>query len=207
MKYNRIVLVYSIVIGVISLIAYSIFGYIECMLNFYIKDISLAVLGSASFVIVTSIIGYLLEKRRTTERIINAFCSFSIANFILEEGLKLNQQSLARLANVSYNRNNTMYMALKEYYQGCFFKDEKLKEIINEEIIPYAQKIANFRVTVAKIIEDPNNKSSNIEEKFNELWHTEQEISNHIDAWMVEKGFLLGKEFNIEDNQKEQQNG
>ncbi|MBE6667584.1 MAG: hypothetical protein E7607_04650 [Ruminococcaceae bacterium] len=163
----------------------------------------MAVLGSVVIVIVTSIIGYQLEKRKTPERIIHAYCLPSIADFVLEEDKKLDHRASIRLTNISYNRNSILYRELKEYYQGSFLKDEKLQNLINEKIIPYAEKVKNFQVIVAT----PNNESNNITKKFNDLWNSEQELDKHIDEWMKNKGFLLGKEFNIEDNQKEQENG
>ena len=74
------------------------------------------------------------------ERIIKEAFSFSMVDYILEEGNKLSLNALARITRASINKFKALHSELKEYYQGCIFKDEKLKQLINEEIIPYAEK-------------------------------------------------------------------
>ena len=162
----------------------------------WVKDVSLACCGSAVLLIVTSIIGYATEKRRTQERIIKEAFSFSMVDYILEEGNKLSLNALARITRTSLNKFKSLHSELKEYYQGCIFKDKKLKQLINEEIIHYAEKAESFRVILA----NPESKPDKINAKFDELWKLERQTSEKIDKWMKDKSFVLGKEFNIDED-------
>ena len=62
------------------------------------------------------------------------------------------------------------------------------------------ERIANFQVKIAK----PDQAKDVIEQAFNELWNADGEIRNKIDKWMHDKQFAMGKEFNIDKDEKEQ---
>lgn len=200
MKIHKSTLLWTGVTAVAALILYSIFGYMECLKNQWIADISLAIFGSALLLVVTSIIGYRIEKKELRWKIVQESDSFRMIDGILEEGNQLSTQALARITNMSLNRLKNFYNIVSEYYQGCIVKDKDLKILINNEIIPYAERIANFQVKIAK----PDQAKDVIQQAFNELWNTDSELRNKVDKWMHDKQFAMGKEFNI-DKEKEQE--
>ena len=119
-----------------------------------------------------------------------------MVDYILEEENKLSLNALAKITRISLNKFKSLHSELKEYYQGCIFKDKKLKQLINEEIIHYAEKAESFRVILA----NPESKPDKIDAKFAELWKLERQTSEKIDKWMKDKSFVLGKEFNIDED-------
>ena len=90
MKVNKITLLSSSIAMIVTITLYSLCGYAECLKNVWVKDVSLACCGSAVLLIVTSIIGYATEKRRTQERIIKEAFSF-----FMTSGLSLVYTSLS----------------------------------------------------------------------------------------------------------------
>lgn len=198
MTLHRKCLKWSIVISCIAIICYSIFGYVKCIMNLWLKDVALAICGSAILLIATSIVSYITEKRRIEERIVKASVSFSMTDYILEEGTQLSIQSLAKITKISLTNLNSLYNELREYYQGCILKDEILKNLINNDIIPYAEKIENFRV----LLSNPNCESEQVNIKFDDLWESEKTLNNKIDTWLKGKKFILGDEFKIEEQEK-----
>ncbi len=195
---HRKCLKWSMFFSCIFIALYSIFEYVSCLKCSWISDISLAACGSAFLLIPTSVVGYITEKRRTQERIIKESNSFLMADYIVEENGELSKQSLFKITKFILNNLERLHSELKNYYDGCICKDCNLKQLINNEIIPYAEKVANFKVLLA----DPNSDSKQITEKFNDLMKIEQELTEKIDQWMKENGFILGEEFKVEKNQE-----
>ena len=198
MKTHKITLLWSGIIGVVAIIAYSVFWYVDCWKNEWIKDISLAAFGSALLLVVTSIIGYRVGKEELRTKIVQESDSFSFADVLLEEGNQLSPKACARIMNIALNRLKNFYNIAIEYYQGCIFKDKNLQKLINDDIIPYAEQIANFKVKIAK----PDQR---IQAEFDKLWEAERDLRDKIDKWMQDKDFILGKEFNIDEDVKEQE--
>ncbi|MDE7167985.1 MAG: hypothetical protein K2O28_03955, partial [Clostridia bacterium] len=103
MKQQKIALIVSALTSIISLITYFISVFLQFTRNDILKDISLAILSSAVFVVVISWIGYFIEKKSLQRNILEN-SSFEIGNFLLTElnsDNSMNRQIISRIIKSS----------------------------------------------------------------------------------------------------------
>jgi hypothetical protein len=159
MKYNKILSISSSAVAILSLVTYSLFGYVECIQNIYIKDISLAVFGSALLLLVSSIVGYCIEKKHLQEEILSLTYEWNTATDIYYEikdnGISLN--SLVKLIDGSYHKLLLLQGKMRDYSRGLFIKNEELKNIIYD-IRPFAEYLTALTVR----LRHPNYNSQNV---------------------------------------------
>lgn len=195
MKYNRILSICSSVATLVSLLLYSIFGYIKCIQNAYIKDISLAVFGSALLLLVSSIVGYFIEKKRLQDDILNLSYEWNVATDIYyeirENGISKN--TVIKLTDNSYHKLFAAHNKMRQYWRGLFFKDDELYEIICD-MRSHAEFLTNWSVRLRHPKYDVNNISSEI----NTLLKKEEKLNERISNWMNKTNFTMGEPFNID---------
>ena len=194
MKYNKILSISSSAVAILSLVTYSLFGYVECIQNIYIKDISLAVLGSALLLLVSSIVGYFIEKKHLQEEILSLTYEWNIATDIYYEikdnGISLN--SIVKLIDNSYRKLLLLHSKMRMYSRGLFKKDKELKNIICD-LRPFAEYLTNFTV----LLRHPNYNPQNISTEINTLLEKENALNERLSNWMKTSKFEMGEDFNI----------
>lgn len=195
MRYNKILSISASIVAVISLATYSIFGYVECIQNIYIKDISLAVFGSALLLLVSSIVGYFIEKKRLQDEILGLTYEWNTATDIYYEikdnGISLN--SIVKLLDNSYHKLLILHGKMREYSRGLFKKDKELNSIILD-MRPYAEYLTTFAVR----LRHPNYNTQNISTEINTLLEKENALNERFSNWMKTSKFKMGEIFNIE---------
>ena len=136
MKQNRIALISSIIASVVVLVGYTCFGYINCIQCDWLRDIFLALFGSSALVILTSIIGYNVEKMSCRKRIIEATCDFSFAYDIVTESENgtINKKAISKIVVYAKNKTKQLRRTIFEYYKGSFKKNKELKTFINVKL-------------------------------------------------------------------------
>jgi len=195
MKYNRILSICSSVATLVSLLLYSIFGYIKCIQNAYMKDISLAIFGSALLLLVSSIVGYFIEKRRLQDDILNLSYEWNVATELYYEnkdnGISIN--STLKLLQISYDKLFAMHNKMRQYWRGLFFKDDELYEIICD-MRSHAEFLTNWDVR----LHHPQYDVKNIQSEINALLDKENTLNERISNWMKKSKFEMGEPFNID---------
>ena len=202
MRYNKIAFIISLTSTIIAFTCFGLFGYVEKYQNLFIKDIALALIGSGVFLIVTSIIGYFVEKKNMQILIMKSFCELGIGCELLIEGdnaengqKKLNAKALSRLINSTKNKVSAFYLNCRMYYDGSFKKNEKMKILLNENLRNYNYSLSMFEYYLSS--EHPENNV--LTKKFFEILQEDEELTNCIDKCLRELKFRFGESFNISD--------
>lgn len=192
MKQQRWSFVISAMCSVISLVMFFIGTYVCVVGGEIVKDIFIAIFSSSIFVTVLSLIGYITEKQRLIADIYKN-CSFrditSFYSVVDEDDNRV--MHLARngrnifLTNMLNDLANVKYM-MEEYYQGCFFRDQELKMLINEKLAPLYIDIAEvYHESVIK------NISKVFSDKLNDLLMRYKDFSDKVGSWCNRKSKLL----------------
>lgn len=195
MKYNRILSICSSVATLISLLLYSIFGYVKCIQNSYMKDISLAVFGSALLLLISSIVGYFIEKKRLQDDILSLTYDWNVATDIhyeIEEN-GISKNTVIKLIDNSYHKLMLLHHKMRDYHRGLPKKDDDLYKIISD-MRPHAEYLTNLSVR----IRHPRYDVSKILTEINVLLEKEEEMNNRISKWMDKSKFTKGEPFNID---------
>ena len=114
MKIHKSTLLWTGVTAVAALILYSIFGYMECLKNQWIEDISLAIFGSALLMVVTSIIGYRIEKKELRWKIVQAASILNPVNF----ARKITGKQKYRIQN-GITHQSTLITVMRHRQMSC----------------------------------------------------------------------------------------
>ena len=203
MRYNKIAFIISSLSTMIAFICFCLFGYIPKIQNLFIKDITLALIGSGFFLIVTSIIGYFVEKKNMQILIIKSFCELGMGSELIMEvdnaengQKKLNAKALLRLTNSTKNKVSALYLNFRIYCEGSFGKNEKIKMLMNENLHNYSYSLNKFELYLSS--EHPKDKI--LTKKFLEILEEEEKLNNSIYKCLQELNFSFGESFNISDN-------
>lgn len=183
MKQQKLSLIISAVVALISIALYFVGAFCYFYRNDVVKDIFLAIFSSSIFVIGLSIIGYRIEKKRQIKSLLGSTSLCSLESFytVTDENNNLNRQGLNEiLTNLINGLRNIKYL-LEEYYYGCFFKDKEVKTLINEKIYSFYQFLEKFYLYNAS----PQRKKEVLKIQFeNNLIPKYQEFSDMFYDWL-----------------------
>lgn len=198
MKQNKCGLLFSILFTAISIIVY-LCSQLNCFNgNFILADICAAVFSSSVFVVILSTIGYMVEKKRQRNLILDScFVNWLDIDVVIENGiLKLGVQELKSLFNTLLNSIIVLKKNLQDYYKGLIFRDNILKTLINEKLYGLYKSVNEFLVYIVY----PNCKNNIVNIQFKKLMSEHREMLDAIIDWMKNKRFELGKEFDFGEN-------
>ena len=194
MKYNKTLTIISIAISLSSFAFYSVFGYIECIRNVFIKDISLAIFGSALVLLASSIAGYFIEKRHQQAEILALTYDWNIGTELCEDlsNNSIPKSSVMRVLHNSYEKIVSLHNKLAQYNRGLYIKDKEIKKIAFT-IREYAESLTKFELYLIK-----NQNYENLTKKLMTIIEVEGFINESISNWMRKKKFEMGEPFNID---------
>ena len=198
MKQNRIALISSIIASVVVLVGYTCFGYINCIQCDWLRDIFLALFGSSALVILTSIIGYNVEKMICRKRIIEATCDFSFAYDIVTESENgtINKKAISKIVVYAKNKTKQLRRTIFEYYKGSFKKNKELKTFINVKLYNYGYEVEKLSVYLSY----EEAKIEIAKDKMFILLKEANDIVDNLFKWMETEKFPLGENFEIGEN-------
>ncbi len=198
MKQQKIALIVSALTSIISLITYFISVFLQFTRNDILKDISLAILSSAVFVVVISWIGYFIEKKSLQRNILEN-SSFEIGNFLLTElnsDNSMNRQIISRIIKSS----RTCLLKLKSnlicYNKGLFFENKLFNDFVNNQAFEYYKNLYKLE----DYISSANPKIDVINKHFDNLIKESDKLSTNLLSLMKQSKFELGKEFQFSEN-------
>lgn len=198
MKQNRIALISSIITSVVVLVGYTCFGYINCIQSEWLSDIFLALFGSSALIILTSIIGYNVEKMSCRKRIIEATCDFSFAYDIVTESENgtINKKAISKIVVYAKNKTKQLRRTIFEYYKGSFKKNKELKTFINVKLYNYGYEVEKLSVYLSY----DEAKIEIAKDKMFILLKEANDIVDNLFKWMETEKFPLGENFEIGEN-------
>ena len=185
MKFNYIVLIISIVLTIISIFAYFLFTFLVKFSSIG-QDLSISVLSSSIFVVITSIVGYLVEKHQLLLQLYDSTKELQIINVIIKVSLvvkkvnELNKENIKAIIQAQQGEMNKLYTLLNLYYP---------KKCINKALDDW-QKYNNFLDEKLKNIFFDNNKVEVKETSIlNELISENSKFINQLKNWLEDKNF------------------
>lgn len=184
MKQQKWSLIISVIIASSSLTLYLVGAFCDFNENEVVKDIFIAIFSSSIFVIASSIIGYLIEKKRQIKSVFaSSSCELESFFTVADENNYLNRQGFnIILLNLINGLRNTKYL-LEEYYYGCFFKDKEVKNLINDNIYPFYQFLCEFySYNVSS-----ERKGEELSTRFDDLVLRYKKFLNALDNWLGKK--------------------
>lgn len=198
MKQNKWGLLFSAIFSAISLTGYLCSKLICFNGNSILADISVAIFSSSVFVVILSTIGYLVEKKRQRNLILDT-CFVDWINsglMVIDENNTINKNGiLIILADLEKGlailKNN-----LSDYYSGLIIKDKDLKQLYNSNLFNFYKDINEF-ITYLNSCECKN-EIVNI--RFEKIISDQESLSDAIIVWMKNRKFELGKEFDFGEN-------
>lgn len=198
MKQNRIALISSIITSVVVLVGYTCFVYINCIQSEWLSDIFLALFGSSALIILTSIIGYNVEKMSCRKRIIEATCDFSFAYDIVTESENgtINKKAISKIVVYAKNKTKQLRRTIFEYYKGSFKKNKELKTFINVKLYNYGYEVEKLSVYLSY----EEAKIEIAKDKMFILLKEANDIVDNLFKWMETEKFPLGENFEIGEN-------
>ena len=138
MKNHKKLLIYSSILTSIAILCYFVFSCekIQCK---YITDLSLALFGSGVFLILTSCVGYKVEKQQSIYNITRIFCDLGITDrFTLSEDgeyqYTCTRELLRNILQVELDKTSAFIIELEYYTQGCFITPKDLEATINNDV-------------------------------------------------------------------------
>lgn len=198
MKQHKYALIVSIITTVLSFIGFLCGALLSFSGNSIIKDICAAILSSAIFVIVLSIIGYNIEKSKMQERILTSKFSSGLDSMlsIIDDSNRTNRQGVNTIVIDLITRTISVKYVLTEYYYGLFIKDRSLKDFININLYGFVRMLSELEVYNAY----PSRKSDIVEIQLANIIDEYEKISNDFQTWMESAKIKMGKGFDINDN-------
>ncbi len=198
MKQNKWGFFFSIICTVLSLTGYLCSKFICFNANSVLADICVAIFSSSVFVVILSSIGYLVEKNRQRNLILDScFVNWLDVDVTFENGnLKLGIKELKSILNTLLSNLILLKNNLQEYYKGLILKDKILKDLINKKLYELYKTAYKFLTYLAY----PACKNDMVKIRFEKLMEHHEEISATIIEWMKRKNFELGKEFDFGEN-------
>ena len=188
MKQQRWSLLISAACSIFSLGMYFIGAFVCANKGDIVKDIFIAIFSSSIFVVALSAIGYVIEKQRLMENIRRSSTSlgldifYSVAHNSFENHFQINRSGINTILTTIMDRLKNVKFLMGEYYYGCFFKDKKLKTLINEELFSFHGFLTQFYK------ENATEKDSTLfTDRFDELLSKYKNCADAIDAWIDSK--------------------
>lgn len=198
MKQHKLALLVALICTFVSLAAYLCGACISFYRNDILKDISLAILSSAVFVVVLSAIGYRIERSRVLNDIL--LNNTSGVNDFLTSGISndnsFTRQALTRIVHQSLDSTSKLKNSLVEYYCGSIRKDRNLQNLLNIELCEYAKELSYFEVYLFS----PNPQEEIISSKFEKLKSNGEKMYDSVISWLEGTNIKIGEEFDLGDN-------
>lgn len=198
MRQHKLALLIAIICTLVALSAYLCGAFICFYRNDILKDISLAVLSSAVFVVVLSAIGYKIEKNRTLNSILVNNTS-GVNEFLTSEinsNNSFTRQAFARLIHLSLEQIMKLKSCLDDYYHGSIRKDKNLKVLINDVLREYCKMLSDFEVYIFS----PSPKEEIISTKFTQLQNNGDKVYDSVIAWLKGTNVKIGESFEYGDD-------
>lgn len=198
MRQHKLALFIALLFTLASLAAYLCGAFICFYRNDILKDISLAVLSSAVFVVVLSAIGYKIEKNHTLDNILVNNTS-GVNEFLTSEINSNNgftRQAYARLIHLSLEQIMKLKSCLADYYCGCIRKDNNLKNLINDVLREYCKMLSDFEVYLFS----PSPREEIISTKFTQLQNSGEKMYDSVIAWLEGTAVKIGADFKYGDD-------
>ena len=178
MKYNKISLYGSSFVTILAFVCYFVFNC-EKIYCKYVIDISLALIGSGVFLIVTSVIGYFVEKRRAYYNIVRLYSDMGIEERLLSQwdsnGKHSYMYTKSHLKDISLaelDKMSAFVIQMQDYVQGCFIPSRKLKNTLNKDIRCHMSKVLDLKdYLIGNHVQEEN-----IMEKLQNIIESEREI-------------------------------
>ena len=178
MKYNKISLLGSSFVTTLAFVCYFVF-HCENTYCKYVIDISLALIGSGVFLIVTSVIGYFIEKRRAYYNLIRLYSDMGIEERLLSQwdsngthSYSYTRSHLKEISLAELDKMSAFVIQMQDYVQGRLIPSRKLKNILNKDIRCHLSKVSDLK---DYLIGD-HVQEENIEEKLQKIIESEREI-------------------------------
>lgn len=204
MKYNKIALVWSSVITAAFFVGYCVFGYCDALRCLFLKDISLALIGSGVFLIVTSVVGYFVEKQKSKLQIIKAFCDIDLSSRIISvsdfnnNSNEVSYNALLQVLISELDRLCVLAIEIRTYNEGLLFNKTEWKPLLNESIQDYMLNLYKLKEYISH---SANCNEEVVSQRVQQLTEQESQVAMKINTWLDEnkmnnnKKFTLGKNF------------
>jgi len=193
MKFNYRVLICSIIFTIFSLSGYILFTFINCQPIVIGQDISISIFSSSIFVVITSLVGYLVERHRLLLQLYDCIKNLQIINAIVKVSLvennenRFDRENIKSIILTQQSEMNKLFVLMNDYYP---IKDIKI-------ILKYWSIYNNF---LNKKLEDvyfgnrlTANMPNNDPNKFNlsELIEQNSELIKQLKTWLKNKKFIF----------------
>ena len=178
MKYNKISLYGSSFVTILAFVCYFVF-HCEKIYCKYVIEISLALIGSGVFLIVTSVIGYFVEKRRAYYNIVRLYSDMGIEERLLSQwdsngkhSYTYTKSHLKDISLAELDKMSAFVIQMQDYVQGCFIPSRKLKNTLNKDIRCHMSKVLDLKdYLIGNHVQEEN-----IMEKLQNIIESEREI-------------------------------